>query len=94
MWAEQALGCLASAAVPAVRKSLAGQEWRAGDMVWLARPEGVTAAVIATATPAKLTLAMGSWRYAYEHGFSPSDPSLCHSKPEALQYLMGRSARS
>ena len=59
-------------------------EWHAGEMVWLASLNGVTAAVIASVTRERLILAMGSTSYAYELGFSPSDPSLCHSKEEAL----------
>jgi len=60
------------------------QEWRAGDIVWIARLEGISAAVIQSVTRDRLLLAMGSTSYAYELGFSPSDPSLCHSKEEAL----------
>lgn len=60
------------------------REWHAGDMVWLARLDGVEAAVIASVTRDRLMLAMGSTSYAYELGFSLSDPSLCHSKDEAL----------
>ena len=60
------------------------REWHAGDMVCLASLGGVEAAVIASVTRERLILAMGSTSYAYELGFSPSDPSLCHSKDEAL----------
>ena len=66
------------------------EEWHVGDLVWIARLEGPTAAVIATVTPWKLTLAMGSSRFAYERGFSPSDPSLYHTMREALARIRGR----
>jgi len=87
---EQMEARLASA-VPSVRKPLDGQGWQAGDMVWIAGLDGVRAAVIASATPRRLRLAMGSTRSAYESGLSPSDPSLCHSKVEALHVLERRS---
>jgi hypothetical protein len=67
-----------------------GEEWHVGDLVWIARLEGPTAAVVASVTPRKLTLAMGSSRFAYERGYSPSDPSLYHNKREALARIRGR----
>ena len=66
------------------------EEWHVGDLVWIARLEGATAAVIASVTPRKLSLAMGSSRFAYERGFSPSDPSLYHTKQKALARIRGR----
>lgn len=61
--------------------------WQAGELAWIVGLDGVTAGVVASATPRKVTLAMGSARFAYERGFSPSDPTLFHSRDEAQRYL-------
>ncbi len=73
-------------AKPAGRASCA-TAWQVGDLAWIVGLDGVTAGVVASATPRKVTLAMGSARFAYERGFSPSDPTLFHSKDEARRYL-------
>lgn len=82
--AQQRHDRLATQVVASVKKALATEEWHPGDMLWIASLDRVTAAVVASVTPERLTLAMGSSRFAYEQGFSPADPSLCHSKQEAL----------
>ena len=70
-----------------------GRQWRAGDLAWIVAEGSVSAAVVASVMPLRLTLAMGSTRHAYERGFSPRDPSLFHTREEALAYLQQSSSR-
>ena len=69
------------------------RQWRPGDLAWIVAEGSVSAAVVASVRPLRLTLAMGSTRHAYERGFSPRDPSLFHTKEEALAYLQQISSR-
>jgi hypothetical protein len=68
--------------------------WQPGELAWIASLDGtVTAAVVASASSDRVRLAMGSTRFAYERGFSPADPSLFHSREEALRYLLMQRSR-
>jgi len=77
----------ASTVGASVETQLDSQEWRSGDIAWLAGLDGVTAAVVVSATSKRVRLAMGSTPWAYQVGFSPSDPSLCHNRREALRRM-------
>jgi len=76
-----------------VETQLDSQEWRSGDIAWLAGLDGITAAVVVSATSKRVRLAMGSSRFAYEVGFPACDPGLCHSKREAVQCMLERRSR-
>jgi hypothetical protein len=91
--ARRTLRRWASALLGTTRTARADPEWHAGDIAWYPRLDGVGAAVVESVTPQKVTLAIGSSRYAYECGFSPTDPPLFHSKGEAVRYILAWRSR-